>query len=134
MRFEESGYIKGYISLMTFETAFSDVLTFGQVSLEPPYELVMLPLYCSALCIRLLGRDSEAIGGPIFAVPLARVTAREVIPTSRLLVVYPIIGSKAEVLVGIILVRNLPTIRPTTPHTRDVWVNAFSLLGQASAC
>ena len=57
------------------------LLTCGQVSLEPPYELVMLPLCCSALCIRLLGRYSEALGGPIFAVPLARVTAREVIPT-----------------------------------------------------
>lgn len=53
----------------------------SQVLLEPRYELDMLPLCRSALCICSLARHSEALGGPSFAVPLKRVTAREIIPT-----------------------------------------------------
>jgi hypothetical protein len=46
------------------------LLTCGQVSLKPPYELVVRPLRRSALCIRFLGRYSEALGEPIFALPV----------------------------------------------------------------
>jgi hypothetical protein len=56
-----------------------DVLfTCGQVSI--PRASLWTRRAPSALCTRLLGRHSEALGRPIFVVPLARVTAREVIP------------------------------------------------------
>jgi hypothetical protein len=40
----------------------------------------VIPLHCSALCICFLGRLSEALGGLIFTVPLAQVTACETVP------------------------------------------------------
>src|SRR6267154_4601509 len=60
----------GYVFLMGFENDAPMLLSCGQVSLEPPYELVVRPLRRFALCICCLGRHSKALGGPIFE-PLA---------------------------------------------------------------
>ena len=46
-----------------------------------PYELIVLPLHCSALFIHFFMPPLAALGGPFITVPLARVTSCGVIPT-----------------------------------------------------
>lgn len=75
MRFSEES---GYISLIVFEN--DDPMCSSPVVKYPSSFLMNSSCSLCALCIRFLRRHSEALGGPIFAVPLARVITHEEIP------------------------------------------------------